>query len=377
MAKKADTKLNNDWQSIVAKPESKKTNKYEDEKPDSFHQKREDTYYTLFPSQDGEKYAFAIVPGANGLPFVMTDVMTIKRHRFTSPKSGIHYHENLKLPMDPNMLFDMSIIDKASDPNSLTEEDKEVIKGIKRHSDLVKRYKDLQYAKVIKKTGDKEVNLVNFGYAKVPKLFNQRLRKESVTAFFGIWTKWKGAPNTEREFGVKFITSRYGAFQDKFRSLLNQTSETHDEDVPDWFQKYFSTIGKVEGIMDIEMGSMGVGGKGASIKLVKLGKDVIDDKGVGVTGPIKESDILIPKEEDNKLSHLHYLMGYKSNEDLWQPTYVDRFEEAIIQLEDHVKSMQLELAAESGTSEGSDDKVEGNTSNGSKDSNDPKGDLPF
>lgn len=374
MAKKAVT-LNNDWQSIIAKPEVQRGNKYEDDKPDPFYQKREDTYYTLFPSEAGEQYAFAIVPSMKGEPFIMADIMTIKRHRFTSPKTGIHYYEPLKLPMDPNMIFDMKVIEKATDPNSLTDEDKATISAIKRHSDLVQRYKNLQYAKAIKKTGDKEVNLINFGYSTNPNLYNQRLQKQAVTGFFGVWTKWKGAPNDKREFGIKFISSRYGAFQEKFRGLLNQTKSTHDKLDPQWFTKYFSSIDGVAGILDVEMGAMGVGGKGASIKLVKLGKDAIDDAGVGVTGPITEADIKIPTDEDNKLSLMHYLMGFKSSADIWQDAYVDRFEEAIVQLEAHVAAKQLELVE--GTTAPSADTAESKEPELKPEEGGAKADAPF
>lgn len=329
----AKTEFNNDWQSLIAKPEVKKGKKFVDDEPDPFYQKREDTYYTLFPSQDGEKYAFAIVPAADGRPFVMEDIMTIKRHRFTSPKDGKHYFENLKLPMDPKVLFDMSVLEKVTkDPNSITEEDKATINNIKKHSEIVQRYKDLQYCK------DEGVN---FGYAKVMGLHNSRLQKQQLTGFFGVWTKWKGAPNDKREFNIKFISSRYGAFQDKFRSLLQGVAETHQELQPSWYEDYFSHIGGVKGVIDVEMASMAVGGKGATVKLVKLGKDPIDDKGVGVTGPITEKDIKLPKGDENVLSHLHFFMGFKSNESLWQEAYVERFEAALAQLEAHVANMKL------------------------------------
>lgn len=381
MAKKAAV-LNNDWQSIIAKPEVQRKNKFEDDKPDPFYQKRPDVYYTMFPSAEGEKYAFGIVPAADGQPFIMTDVMTIKRHRFTSPKTGIHYFENLKLPMDPAILFDMTVLDRAADPNSLTEEDKVLISNIKRHSELVQRYKELQYAKVMKKIsspdGVKEVNLVNFGYAKNATLFNSRLQKQAITGFFAIWTKWKGLPNTKREFSIKFINSRYNSVQDKFRALLTQTAETHNEDDPTWFEKYFSSIGGVAGVIDIEMGDMSIGGRGATIKLVKLGKDVIDDKGVGVTGPITEADIVFPSEPENKLSLVHYLMGFKSTEALWQDDYVDRFETAIEQLEKHVEDKKLELAMSAGSAPTSDSAVQNAATPSAPLSDDPADeDLPF
>lgn len=343
MAKKAE--FNNDWKALIAKPEpQKKGKKFNDDEPDPFYQKREDTYYTVFPPRkdegDTQRYAFAVVPAADGTPFVMEDIMTIKRHRFTSPKTGIHYFENLKMPMNPNAIFDMSVMDKVSkDPNSLTEEDKATIQAIKKHSELVQRYKDLQYCKV---------DGVNFGFVQgKPGVHNQRLKKVALTGFFGAWTKWKGAPNDKREFNVKFISANYGAVQDKLRSLLSSMAETHDELQPTWFQDYFSHHGGVKGVIDIEMGSMAVGGRGATMKLVKLGKDPIDDKGVGVTGPIKEKDIILPKGDENALSHLHFYMGFKANEDLWQPSYAERFEAAIEQLEKHVEDVKLRNVTES------------------------------
>lgn len=350
----AKAKLNNDWQSLIAKPEVKKGGKkFEDDVPDPFYVKREDTYYTLFPPRkdegDVQRYAFALVPGANGQAFVMEDIMTIQRHRFTSPKDGKHYYESLKLPMNPNAIFDMSVMEKVSkDANSLTEEDKKTIQNIKKHSDLVQRYKDLQYCK--------EPN-VNFGFVQGKMgLHNGRLKKQALTGFFGVWTKWKGAPNTAREFNIKFISSGYGAFQDKFRSLISTVAETHNELQPTWFEDYFSNIGGVKGVIDVEMGSMAVGGKGATVKLVKLGKDPIDDKGVGVTGPITEKDIILPKGEENTLSHLHFYMGFKANESLWQDAYVERFETAIAQLEEHVTNMKVKnLGSEATATETSTD----------------------
>jgi len=345
MAKKQATTVNNDWQTISAKPEVTNNKKYEDDKPDPFKQKREDVYYSLFPKTGGELYGFAMVPASNGSGFLMTDVMTIKRHKFTSPKTGIHYFENMKLPMDPDQIFGKEVMDKVQkDPTSV---DGTIIKAIKRHSDLVQRYKNLQFAKALVKNakGD-DVNLINFGYSKSPGVFNSRLQKQKVTAFFGVWTKWKGVTNDKREFGIKFISSRYGAFQDKFRGLLNSTNDTHQKLQPEWYTDFFSSVGDVKGVMDVEMGNMGPTGKGASIKLVKLGKDPIDDAGVGVTGPITEKDIVIPSEPENELSFIHYLMGFKSTEDIWQDVYVDRFEQAVIQLESHVKEMQLDAVAQ-------------------------------
>jgi hypothetical protein len=342
MAKKQATTVNNDWQTMIQKPEPMGKKKYEDDKPDPFKQKREDVYYTLYSSPEGEKYAFAMVPAADGTPFYMTDLLTLKRHKFTSPKTGIPYFENLKFFSDPTAMFGKELVDSINtDPTSV---DAEKIKAFKRHSDLVQRYKNVQYAKALVKNekGD-DVNLINFGYSKNKKLiFANRLQKQATTAFFGVWTKFKGAMNDKREFGIKLFSTRYGAFQDKFRGLLNQTNDTHQKLQPEWFQDFFSSVGDVKGIIDVEMGSMGPGGKGASIKLVKLGKDAIDDAGVGVTGPITEKDIVMPKGAENELSFRHYIMGFKSTEDIWQDTYMDRVEEAIIQLENHVKEKQLE-----------------------------------
>lgn len=365
MAKQAE--FNNDWQSIIATPDPKKGNKFKDDEVDPFYQKREDTYYTLFPSKEGEKYSFAVVPAADGKAFIMEDIMTIKRHRFTSPKDGKHYFENLKMPMNPNVLFDKEVIAKALEsPESITEEDKKVILNFKRHSELLKRYKDLQYCKV---------ENVNFGYAKVMGLHNSRLQKLALTGFFGVWTKWKGAPNVKREFNIKFISTRYGAFQDKFKAILTSMNDTHKELQPSWYQDYYSHLGGVKGVLDIEMGSMAVGGKGASIKLVKLGKDEIDDRGAGVTGPITEKDIVLPKGKENVLSHLHFFMGYKSDQDLWQDGYVDRFEAALDQLEAHVRDIKSEKVAEGLGERVDSPEVLGNKS--PSENVDPKGTKPF
>lgn len=336
MAKK-DSNFNNDWEALIAKPENpSKKNFSKDEEPDPFRQKREDTYYSLFPSDSGEKYAFAIVPDSEGKSFLMTDIATIQRWRFTSPKDGKHYFENLKMPMDPKYLFDMSIMDRLSDLDKFTEADKAELKRIKRHSDLIQRYKDLQYAKV---------KDVNFGYSPKPSMFNNRLKKVALTAFFGTWTKWKGVDNSHNDRAVKLITSTHTQFQDKFRALLKSTDETHRDLQPSWYEDYFSSNGGVKGIIDVKMGSMKVGGEGATVKLIKIGKDPIDDKGVGVTGPISEKDIIYPSGEENKLSHLHFYLGMKSDGSLYHDIYADRFEEAIVQLESHLNEMKLKSAS--------------------------------
>lgn len=342
MAKKEQT-FNNDWEALIAKPTvaAKKDFASENE-PDPFYQKREDTYYGLFPSDAGERYAFAIVPDAKGNSVFMADVATIQRFRFTSPKDGKHYFEGLKMIMEPKHLFDMSVMDKLkSDPNSLTEDEKTTIRQIKRHGDLIQRYKDLQYCK---EEG------INFGYSPKPTLFNNRLKKVSLTAFFGIWTKWKGAINTHGDRGVKLITSTHAAFADKFRALLTSTNETHAELQPTWYQDYFSLNGEVKGLIDVKMGSMKVGGEGATVKLIKVGKDSIDDKGAGLTGPILEKDIVLPQGPENVLSHPHFYLGMKSNGSLYHDTYADRFEEALEQLEAHVSDVKLRNMAGGSTS---------------------------
>lgn len=336
MAKKSaneSTTFNNNWEALIAKPEVNSAKKnYADNEPDPFYQKREDTYYGMFPSDAGEKYAFAIVPAENGDAFLMTDIATIQRHRFTSPKDGKHYFENLKMPMDPKKVFDYSVMDKLSDPNSLTDEDKKTLAQIKRHGELMQRYKNLQYCKV---------ENVNFGFSQKPNLYSSRLKKQSLTAFFGVWTKWKGAVNTHGDRQVKLISTGYGSFQDKFRALLKSTYETHNELQPTWLEDYFSSNNGVKGVIDVTMGSMKVGGEGASIKLIKVGKDPIDDKGAGITGPIEEKDVVTLPGDENRLSHLHYYMGMKSDGPLFHDAYADRFEEALSQLEAHVEEMKL------------------------------------
>jgi hypothetical protein len=338
MASKAsNTAPLNDWEALIAKPESANAKKFADAEPDPFHETRLDTYYGMYPSDAGEKYAFAIVEAANGAPFLMTDVATIQRHKFTSPKDGKAYFEKLKMPMDPKVLFPgyQALMDKLKDVNSLTEEDKLTLSYIKRHGELIQRYKNLQYCKV---------EGVNFGYSMKPNLFSSRLKKEAITAFFGVWTKWKGANNTHKDRAVKLITSNYAAFQDKFRTLFRSVAEAHNELQPTWMQDYFSHKGGVKAIIDVNMGSMKVGGEGATIKMVKVGKDPIDDNAVGMTGPINEKDIVIAPEPENVLSHIHYYMGMKSNGDIFHSTYADRFEEALVQLEGHVADMTLKAS---------------------------------
>lgn len=328
MTKKKAPKFNNDWQSLAAKPQ-KFTQKKDDKIEEPYKVRREDAYVSMFPSDEGEKYSFCIVPDKDGNPFVMTDVMTIKRFKFRNPKTNEDYFENLKLPMDPEMIFDMSVVDKkVKDPSSLTEEDKKVLKDIAKHADLVKRWKELYYCKV---------DNVNFGYAKSPTRYNGRLRKDALTGFFGIPTKWKGEEVPKK--GVKFIQNRHLGFQDKFRALLKQTADTHDELQPTWYEDYFSNIGGYKGVIDVELGSMRVGGKGATVKLIKIGKDNIEDKGAGVLGGINDKDVTFPKGESNELSHLHYYMGFDSTQDIWQDLYAARFEEAIEDLENHVNDV--------------------------------------
>lgn len=357
MPKKKATTFNNDWQSLAARPQ-KFNNKKDDKIVEPYKIRREGAYLSMFPSDEGEKYSFCIVPDKDGNPFIMTEVMTIKRFKFRNPKTNEDYFENLKMPMDPNMIFDMSVVDKSmNDPASLTEDEKSTLKAITKHADLVKRWKELFYCKE---------DGINFGYAKSPTRYNGRLRKDALTGFFGVPTKWKGEEVPKK--GVKFIQNRYLQFQDKFRSLLEQTAETHDELQPSWYEDYFSNTAGYKGVIDVEMGSMKVGGKGATVKLIKIGKDNIEDKGAGVLGGIKDKDIDYPKGDENALSHLHYYMGFDSTQDLWQELYVNRIEEAIEDLENHVKEIKAQNVLK-----GSDEtKVEENvTSEGGQD------DLPF
>jgi hypothetical protein len=328
MAKQANNKSTNDWQALIAKPEAQNAKKQFDKIEEPYKAKRPGVYLSMFPSDEGEKYSFAIVPDANGRSFIMTEIMTIKRFKFRNPKTSEDYFENLKVPMDPKLLFDMNVLD-VKEPS---DEQKIVIANIKKHADLVQRYKDLYWCKV---------DNVNFGYSSAPTKYNNRLRKEALTGFFGVSTKWKGVENSTRDFSVRFIQSRYAAFQEKFRTLLQQTAVTHDELQPTWYEDYFSSSEAVKGVIDVEMGSMKVGGQGATVKLVKLGKDPIEDKGVGVTGEILPSEIKSLEGPEHKLSHLHYYMGFDSREDLYQTMYIERFEDAIADLEQHVEDVKL------------------------------------
>lgn len=340
-----------DWRSLTAKPElgGNKKNFNDGKIEEPYRVKRQGSYASMYPSEEGETYSFAIIPDKDGKSFIMTDVMTIKRFKFKNPKTKEDYFENLKIPMDPSLLFDMGVVDKATeDPSSLTEEDKTVLKNIKRHADLVKRYKDLYWCKT---------ENVGIKYSPASGRYNNRLKKESLTGFFGITTKWKNVANSDAEYSVKFIQTRYSQFQEKFNTLLEQTAKTHDDLQPEWYEDYFSSNGGIKGIINVEMGSMKVGGKGATVKLVKLGKDLIEDRGVGVTGDIDVSKIKFLDGEENALSHLHYYMGFDAREDLWQDMYVDRFEEAVEDLEKHVKEVAANNALES--SESTDSKSEG------------------
>lgn len=361
MSKKKAQTFNNDWQSLASKPEKFNNNKINNnviEEP--YKLKREGAYLSMFPSDQGKKYSFCIIPDKDGKSFLMTEVMTIKRFKFKNPKTGEDYFENLKLPMDPNMIFDMDVVKKAiSSPDKLTDEEKKTLKNIKRHEDLVKRWKNLYYCR---EEG------INFGYSPSPTRYNGRLRKDALTGFFGVPTKWDGTEAAKHE--VKFIQNRYVAFQDKFRSLLEQTSETHDELQPTWYEDYFSNSGGYKGVIDVEMGSMKVGGKGATVKLIKIGKDNIEDKGAGVLGGLDDKKVSYPKGDENALSHLHYYMGFNSTESLWQDIYVDRLEEAIVDLEGHVEEVKLEnLNKENTTQEA---QIEGSTPEGNQGD-----DLPF
>jgi hypothetical protein len=177
MTKKASG-FQNDWKAIIAKPDTKGNKKQQEERePDPFYQKREDSYYGLFPSDAGEKYAFAVIPEDSGRAFITTDIATLKRFRFTSPKDGQHYFDNLKMPMDPTYLFDMTVLDRAK-AGTASDADKVILAQIKRHGELMNRYKNLQYCKV---------EGVNFGYSPKPNVWNGRLKKVSLTAFFGVY----------------------------------------------------------------------------------------------------------------------------------------------------------------------------------------------
>jgi hypothetical protein len=334
MAKKAKTEVFfDDWKALSAKPiqESGKKN-FNDKIEEPYKVRRKGAFKSMYPSDEGEFYAFFIVPSAEGKSFVMEDIMTIKRFKFRNPKTNEDYYENLKIPMDPKALFDMSVVKKLSeDPSSITEEDKKVLANIKRHASLVKRYKDLYWCKL---------DNINFKYSKNPGKYNNRIKKESLTGFFGVPTKWDGIIlDNKKDYEVKFIQTRYSQFQEKFRTLLEQTSSTHDEFQPTWYEDYFSSTGGIQGVISVDMGPMKVGGRGATIKLVKVGKDPIEDRGVGISGDLDPKKIKALEGEEHSLSHLHYYMGFDSREDLWQDMYVDRFEEAIADLEGHVKEV--------------------------------------
>ena len=340
-------KFINDWQSLSAKQEpagSKK--KFDNEKVvEPYRVKRRGSFLTMYPSDAGEEYAFSIVPSSDGKSFIMTEVMVVKRFNFKNPKTNEDYFETLKIPMDPKLLFDMSVVDKAAKtPEKLSDKEKKTLEDIKRHASLTKRFKDLYWDKT---------EGVNLKYAKNPTRYNQRIQKDALTGFFGIKTKWKGVNNEEKDYSVKFISTKYVGFQEKFRTLLQQMSSSHDDLMPDWYEKYFSTLKGVNGVIDVEMGSMRVGGKGATVRLVKLGKDPIEDASVGVSGVIDPKSITTLQGKENELKHLHYYMGFNSQESLWQDMYVDRFEEAIVDLENHVKEVQEKNEAEAKKEESS------------------------
>ena len=360
MAKTA--KFVNNWQALSAKPEVKGNLRDNGKIVEPYKVRRENAYLSMFPSEEGEKYYFCIIPDSEGRSFIMTEIMTIKRFKFRNPKTNEDYFENLKLPMDPAKLFDMSVVEKAAKRETLTDEDKKILSNIKVHADLVQRYKDLYFCK---EEG------INFGYAKAPTRYNGRLRKEALTGFFGIPTKWKGTELDSRE--VKFIQNRYMQFQDKFTELLNQTAETHDELQPTWYEDYFSNINGYKGVIDVNMGLMKVGGKGASVKLIKTGKDPIEDKGAGILNGIDPKKVKLPKEKENALSHLHYYMGFDSTQDLWQDMYVDRFTEAIEDLEAHLGEVRADNALNVATPEGGDISPEASKTVSEK----PTNDLPF
>lgn len=321
----------NDWQKLAEKPilnNQEKSGNLKIEEP--YKRNREDSRYSMLPTDAGSNYSFAVVPSRNGDTFCMSNIAIVRRHKFFNPKTGEDYFDTRRMPMNPADIFDMSVLDKKD----LTEEDKITIARIKRHGELIKRWKDLNYCKI---------EGVNFKYATgVKTIWNDRIKSEAVTGFFGVWTRWTNSGtevlNTNKDYKVKFIYSRYNAFQDKFRGLLEQTDKSHSKLQPNWYEDYFSSYGGIKGILDAEFASMKVGGRGCSVKLVKLGKDPIDDSSVGVTSEIKESDIIMPKDKADELSHLHYYMMYDSTQELWQDTNADLFEEGLAQLEHHVQA---------------------------------------
>lgn len=347
MAKKVEQQSNfqNNWRDLVAKPviQTKGNKKFNDEPqgPPPYYQKRENVFHTLFPSEAGSKYDFFIIPDKEGKPFSKGQVAQIQLFKFHSPKQNKDIFNKVQIATDPSVYFDMSVLDKAKDPNSLTEEDKQTLKNIKRHENLVQRWRDLYFTK---EEG------VNFKYAKGTNRYNNRLKKQELTLMFGVYTKWNGEENVTGDRRIKLIYSDYGAFQDKFTDFVISTGEVHEEDQPSWFEDYFSINNGVKGIIDVNMGSMAVGGKGATIKLVKLGKDPIDDKGVGVKGEIPVNSIVYPMEPENALSHFHYFFKIKSTEALYQDRIMDEFEEAIVQLEEFLNEKKIENALKGNSS---------------------------
>lgn len=327
----------NDWAALIAKPESNKKN-YESEGPDAWYQKRENCFYYLNSSDSGSKYDVAIVPDRDGVPFVMTEIATIKRFRFTSPKTGIHYFENMKIPVESKTLFNMDLVQKGLSGGELTEEEKEELLLIKRHGELIQRYKEVVFNKDF-----------NFKWAQKKTFWTSRIKKVSLTAFLGVWTNWEGTANKEKDYSLKLFTSTHNDFQTKFRGLIESLAATHSELQPTWFKDFFSVEKEVKGLIDMNIGSMKVGGAGATIKLVKVGKDPIDDAAAGYTSVIKKKDIKNAYEgEENEASIMHWYLGMKSDGRLYQAALFDRFEEAITQLEDKLSEVRLANLKEEG-----------------------------
>jgi hypothetical protein len=315
---------------------------------DESYQKREDVHYTMFPAKEGQvplTYCFAVIPDRDGMSVRFAEVATIKRHKFTSPKDGQHYFENLKMFMDAVNQFtpaELELVDRVQE--ELSDEEKATVELITRHEGLMRRYRQLLYQ-----------DDINFGWSQKPTMATSRLRKLVVSMFFGRWTKWKDTVNPGTDNKPKLIYSIHKDFEGKMVSFLEGMGEKHDELQPNWFEDYFSHVGGVQGILEAKMGCMKVGSTGSAINLIKLGKDPIDAQAVGMMKELNEKDIEMPTEPENELSHFHYYMGVKSTMSISQKVRFDKFEEALEQLEKLQDEAKERKAAVEG--QGSDNKT--------------------
>lgn len=293
---------------------------------------RPDVYYEIKGSKDGtKKYAYLPLPDRDGAAFKFISMKGVRLHKGTK-KDGTHMFNTVNMLEDIYAYYPNTNEILEKDPSTLSPEELKIAENIKLHASLMRRHRNIFRNKIA------GVSFGFLGAGKSNDIRASRITSTGMYAGFGVWTKWAGKNNDNGDKGVKFIKVPYVAVMDSITSNLNELSEEQSyEGVTDIMETFFNPHANKEGEFKIcvsfNMGDMSPSGSGCSTGLTIIGEKVGADKANGVNGKTYLKDVVIPTGEENELSLLHYALGIKSNEVLWQDEIAEDFDTALTQLE--------------------------------------------